>query len=74
MTGPVFAPVFVQGRWVYMSSTIGHFPRLVQVAIVLIKNCRYVCMCNILFEFLSCPLVIDSTYYIHTYIHIIGSV
>jgi hypothetical protein len=36
VTGPVFAPVFVQGRWVYMSSTIGHFPRLIQVFIVIV--------------------------------------
>lgn len=41
-TGPVFAPIFFNGRWVYAQTTIGTFPRLITVPthffkIVLVK-------------------------------------
>ena len=31
ITGPVFAPIFVNGQWLFVHPTIGHFPRLIQV-------------------------------------------
>ncbi len=31
ITGPVFAPLFLHNEWVFMSRTIGYFPKLVHV-------------------------------------------
>jgi DNA/RNA endonuclease G (NUC1) len=31
ITGPVFAPTYMNGKWVYFNQTIGTFPRLVNV-------------------------------------------
>ncbi len=31
ITGPVYAPIYVNGEWVYMNRTIGTFPKLVHV-------------------------------------------
>ena len=30
-TGPVFAPLFINGQWTYVVNSIGRFPKLIQV-------------------------------------------
>lgn len=31
MTGPVFAPTFIENQWVYLHRTVGSFPKLIPI-------------------------------------------
>lgn len=31
ITGPVFAPLFINNQWIHMTRTVGTFPRLISV-------------------------------------------
>lgn len=49
ITGPCFAPVFIDNQWMYMQQTIGAFPRLISVPthyFKVVKGCRYIQMTN----------------------------